>query len=384
VANARRQDFLANRLRVLLAGARLRDEGKADIRFQDVRVPLEALAAANPALDLTPPLEQAEPVALRAALASQPHIFHLVAHASFGSAPEQPGTIFLVNPAGYSAPVSAPEFATIFEIHLPDVVLLQMCEGAMSDPQHSFSDIAAHVVMQSVPVVIAMQFEISVASASTFAQAFYAALLQAADVEYAVQAARRAVVDKTGGHELRDYATPVVYTSLETPLGYRFLGAPTIDAAFIAEHYDSAVLRIIRQDDPVVEKQGMLKIGIRIEAKSMPTPDEWADAFRNLNSTHLREIALRAGLDRRESAELLAVRDDQQLVQFIQTCDRLGKLDDLRQALTRVIPGRHLPDSPPVEGYITVALVKPDAPILENGDLQVALDDWLVSLHLND
>jgi CHAT domain-containing protein len=104
--------------------------------------------------------------------------------------------------------VAADQFAGLFARHPPKVVLLQACEGGRPDTTQAYRDVASRIVQHNIPVVVAMQYEISNKSAVAFAKEFYRQLAAKKGVDTAVQEGRKGI-DLV--HESRDFATPVVF-----------------------------------------------------------------------------------------------------------------------------------------------------------------------------
>jgi hypothetical protein len=88
-------------------------------------------------------------------------------------------------------------------------VVLTTCRGGVRGVSR-WSGLAAELLRAGVPVVVAMQFAISVEAAKEFSYGFYDALAQEQSIDEAV-AAGRARLDKTG---FDDFGLPVIYSRL--------------------------------------------------------------------------------------------------------------------------------------------------------------------------
>jgi hypothetical protein len=104
-------------------------------------------------------------------------------------------------------------FSELFARHRPGIVLLQACEGAYTVPQQvtqAHSSVASQIVGQNIPVVVAMQYEITNAAARKFAREFYRRLAQEVPdpVDKAFQEGRFQIA---GSHANRQFATPVLF-----------------------------------------------------------------------------------------------------------------------------------------------------------------------------
>lgn len=98
--------------------------------------------------------------------------------------------------------------------------MLQACEGAMLSESQAFVGVASRVVQQNIPVVVAMQYEVSNATASRFACKFYKRLAQGAPVDIAVQEGRYAIALSATQYRKRDFAAPVIFMRVQD--GYLF------------------------------------------------------------------------------------------------------------------------------------------------------------------
>ena len=71
--------------------------------------------------------------------------------------------------------------------------LLHACKGAASTSNETFNSCARELVYADVPVVVAMQYNISNQDAALFAKTFYEALGKGRDIDEAVKAGRLAL-----------------------------------------------------------------------------------------------------------------------------------------------------------------------------------------------
>lgn len=138
-------------------------------------------------------------------LETEPHIFHFVGHGRFQN---NVGEVALVRDNGRTRWVSAERFANLLARHRPGIVLLQACEGAQTAATDAFAGVGSQIVKHNIPVVVAMQYKISNATARKFAREFYRRLAQGDPVDKAAQEGRYEISD---WHEKRDFATPVLY-----------------------------------------------------------------------------------------------------------------------------------------------------------------------------
>ncbi|MBV9171661.1 MAG: CHAT domain-containing protein, partial [Chloroflexi bacterium] len=215
------------RLRILLAvAAPDRDEAGplGAVKYEEVWAALQSLQRTQSKnielLDLVLP---ATVRSLDTALERRPHIFHLVAHGRLSGSNAQ---IALVDPALGSADwTDAERFGDLFNRYRPGVVLLQACEGAAQSPSKAFSSLASQLVEQDVPVVVAMQYDVSNSTAKKFALEFYNRLAEEDPVDKAAQEGRRQIALGPLGYKSRDFATPVLF--MRAPDGILFERAGT-------------------------------------------------------------------------------------------------------------------------------------------------------------
>jgi hypothetical protein len=211
------------KLRVALAIAAPTDSPELGaIIYDKVQTALEKLAKDQPdRIELLPIVNPATPEAIDAILEKQPHIFHFIGH---GRLQNQAGIaasqIALVDDMFDQALwVDADFFSGLFNRHHPGVVMLQAGEGGMLSTSQAFVGVASKVVQQNIPVVVAMQYEVSNLTASRFAYRFYDRLAQDYPVDIAAQDGRRAIALNTQ-YQKRDFATPVIFMRVAD--GYLF------------------------------------------------------------------------------------------------------------------------------------------------------------------
>jgi hypothetical protein len=145
------------------------------------------------------------------------HIFHFVGHGKF-SEHKQDGMLLLEDENGGGRPISGQYLGTILHDHRSlRLVVLNACEGARTSREDPYAGVAQTLVLQGIPAVIAMQFEIVETAAITFAQEFYGAVADGFPVDAAVSEARKAIFAR--GNDV-EWGTPVLY--MRTPQGVIF------------------------------------------------------------------------------------------------------------------------------------------------------------------
>lgn len=208
------------KLRIALAIASPKDLGT--VEYETVKSVLEDLAQEqSQRIELLPIVNPATPNAIDALLEKQPHIFHFIGHGRLQDEDgEEVGQIALVKKVFNTASwVDAGGFAELLNRHRPGIVLLQACESGMSSASQAFVSVASKIVQQNIPVVVAMQYEVSNLTASQFAYEFYERLAKDYPVDIAAQNGRRTVALDTQ-YRKRDFATPVIFMRVQD--GYLF------------------------------------------------------------------------------------------------------------------------------------------------------------------
>ena len=188
------------------------------VAYEPIQAALEKLAVEQQnRVELLPIVSSANPEAIDTILSKDPHIFHFIGHGRMQNGGKQEvGEIALVDPDFDEAMwVEADYFSELFNQHRPGVVMLQACEGGMLSSSQAFVGVASKVVQQNVPVVVAMQYEVTNSTASRFALRFYQQLAAEDPVDIAVQYARRAIALGAMQYRKRDFATPVIFMRVQ-------------------------------------------------------------------------------------------------------------------------------------------------------------------------
>jgi len=194
-------DLAKERDRLEQALAPLRDQGKVHVTWQ----------------------EDATLTALMRYLRKETyHVFHFVGHGAFDPKREV-GLLLLEDEKERSFPVESDRIGAFLHDH-PSLRLavLNSCEGARSSRNDPFAGVAANLVRQGIPAVVAMQFEISDDAAITFSGEFYAALAEGLPVDAAVAEARKAIYATNDV----EWATPVLYMRSESGLLFKLEEPP--------------------------------------------------------------------------------------------------------------------------------------------------------------
>jgi formylglycine-generating enzyme required for sulfatase activity len=211
---------LDEKLRIALAIAAPRNLDL--VVYEKVQLALKKLAInQSDRVELLPIVNPATPQAIDAVLEQQPHIFHFIGHGRLhDDRGQEVGQIALVDDMFDEALwVDANFFGGLFNRHRPGVVMLQACEGGKLSASQAFVGVSSKIVQQNIPVVVAMQYEVSNFTASRFADCFYKRLAQDDPVDIAAQNGRRAIALNTQ-YSKRDFATPVIFMRVQD--GYLF------------------------------------------------------------------------------------------------------------------------------------------------------------------
>lgn len=146
------------------------------------------------------------------------HLLHFIGHGGFDDLAGD-GVIVLETPEGRGAPVTGQDLGQMLCDHRAlRLVVLNACEGARADRRDPFAGTAQSLILQGVPAVVAMQFEITDTAAVTFAEELYEAVADGFPLDAAVAEARAAVFAARSSSV--EWATPVLY--LRSPDGRVF------------------------------------------------------------------------------------------------------------------------------------------------------------------
>jgi hypothetical protein len=197
-------------LRVLATASKPRDEG----RVREAPT-LEAVNRLGDHIDAEIEVLEQPTVArfLEAIERLQPHVVHLIAHASYDDDAKQ-GEIALVDDNGDARWVPDYQFADFFGQvgSTPRVMLLHACEGGTVDFGASFAGLAPKLARANVQAVVAMQFPVTNAAANAFSIAFYEGLAAGRAVDAAVQAGRwKMTLDRPKSLDTGEFGIPVLY-----------------------------------------------------------------------------------------------------------------------------------------------------------------------------
>ncbi|MBE2182126.1 MAG: CHAT domain-containing protein [Anaerolineae bacterium] len=160
-------------------------------------------------------LEQPSLIALQRKLRTADyHVIHFIGHSDFDSQRGR-GLLVFENESGNKQPQIVTGEALgreIGEEGTVRLVVMNSCHSTRRPEDDALAGIASGLVARGISAVVAMQFEITDASAQLFAEEFYRALADELPIDLAMSEARRALANNTVGAE---WATPVLYMRSE-------------------------------------------------------------------------------------------------------------------------------------------------------------------------
>ncbi len=181
-------------------------------RIEEALAPL--LAAQQVTIDR---LQPATLDALRRRLQASPvHILHFIGHGSYDREQNE-GWLYFEDEQRKSVPVEGSLLGATLLGRPPRLVVLNACDGARHGATDAFDGVAQTLLLSSIPAVVAMQLVVPDRAALTFAERFYASLVEGHPVDAAVAEARLALAAK---HRHFRWVAPVLY--LRSPDGRLF------------------------------------------------------------------------------------------------------------------------------------------------------------------
>jgi tetratricopeptide (TPR) repeat protein len=293
--------------------------------------------------------------------ASQYHILHYVGHGSFNEQ-TQDGELVLEDELKRGCLVSGRDLGMLLhDHHAMRLVLLNSCEGARISCKDPFGGTAQTLVLQGIPAVVAMQFEISDKAAITVCREFYGALADGYPVDAALTEARKALYSQ--GNYL-EWGTPVLY--MRSPDGRIFelsREAPGPDATALFLEAQAAI-NSANWTEAIKKLQETLAVD--------PSHIDAEEALRN--AYKMKEVAAiyEAAADLQQSGNSEAALEKYRRVHEL--ADNYGNVDalinriedEIRSKPTRAAPAVAPQSKPTAVGAPSTALAIP-APAPESG-----------------
>ena len=141
----------------------------------------------------------------------QPHLLHFVGHGVFVEAKDS-GLLFMEDQHGRKCDVWNKDFAdTLSQCRSLRGVFLSSCQSAVSARTDGFINLASHLLVEGIPLAVAMQYSVLNVSAMDFASVFYKGIIDGKLIEDTFTEARQKL--KSESPNTVDFATPVLYLS---------------------------------------------------------------------------------------------------------------------------------------------------------------------------
>lgn len=150
------------------------------------------------------------------------HVLHLLAHGVLPVGGEGPAHLVLEKPdeSGEGSVTELVDEGLLAEIFEGDpnlrLVMLLACHGGAPSTDDPFSGLAVKIVKRGLPAVVALRQAVSLQTAKSFSQLFYANLARSGSVERAVNEARQQLYLLQ--QDADDWATPILFQRLQDDL----------------------------------------------------------------------------------------------------------------------------------------------------------------------
>jgi hypothetical protein len=136
------------------------------------------------------------------------HIFHYIGHGAFDEQ-KGDGVLLLEDELGRGRTVTGMKLGQLLaDERTLRLAVLNACEGARTDSNDPFAGVAASLVKNEIPSVVAMQFEITDDAAILFAGGLYASLARGSPIDAALASARKAI---WADYNDIEWGTPVLF-----------------------------------------------------------------------------------------------------------------------------------------------------------------------------
>ena len=136
-------------------------------------------------------------------------ILHYIGHGDFSN---DEGYLMLESSDNQCDKYSSDRVANILNLadNSIQMIILNSCKGAESSSYANFSGVAIRLIQNSIPAVVAMQYNISNQSAIIFSKVFYQAIINGFPIEYSVQKGRQAIFNDIGDSK-KDFIIPCLF-----------------------------------------------------------------------------------------------------------------------------------------------------------------------------
>jgi hypothetical protein len=140
------------------------------------------------------------------------HVFHFIGHG-------ERGHIIFNDERGDPERVTAEVFAQRLALGHFDLVVLNCCSGAADGSAETLSSVAGQLIRRGVKAVVAMQRQISDASAVAFSREFYRAVASGAPIDYAILIARH----EMSRHQGIGWSVPALFLQIRDGVLFDFI-----------------------------------------------------------------------------------------------------------------------------------------------------------------
>ena len=214
------------KLRIALVVSAPNNNNLGSVDYAKLEENLKELAIKFPEKVELLPISQGNPEAINEVLGKKPHILHFVGHGrAKNDEDEEVEELALTDPdLGDAIWVGADVISELLNTHKPALVMLQACDSGALSGKQPFFGVASRIVQQNIPVVVAMQYEVTNATANRFSRKFYEEILKGEPVDIAAQFGRRQISLGPTLFNRRDFATPVIFMRVED--GNLFVNIP--------------------------------------------------------------------------------------------------------------------------------------------------------------
>jgi len=199
-----------DRLRILVATSEPKGTGPLAAREEAALVRRGFRPLVDAGLARVSVLPRATPEALHRTLRDEAvDVLHYVGHGHYDAAAGE-GQLLLEDGRGRPRPVDAAAFRQIVGRRGTDLVFLNACESGRGGRVSFNTGVAPALVAAGVPAVVANQYPVLDAAATTFARELYAALAHGRSLGDATREARVSVGHSMGSGSI-DWAVPVLF-----------------------------------------------------------------------------------------------------------------------------------------------------------------------------
>ncbi len=207
------------------------------------------------------------------------NVFHFIGHGGFDEKTQE-GVLLLEDGQGKGCFAEADIIGTfLHDLRSLRLVVLNSCEGARNSRTDPFAGVAASLIRQGIPAVVAMQFAITDSAAITFSSEFYSAISRGFPVDAAVVEARKAIY---GSKNEIEWGTPVLYMRSPDGVLFDIKGIQPVDAPKILIEEPSKPEAQLRDITPVssLDELNICAQQLYNEGKYSEALDKWNEVLK--------------------------------------------------------------------------------------------------------